>query len=661
MDKIYEMKELIQTLISASEAYYNSGNTIMSDKKYDELFDKLKNMEHETGIVMSNSPTQNVGAKVLTELNEVTHKYPMLSLDKCHSTEEIIKFAKGRDILAMIKLDGLTIRIKYENGNLISAETRGDGEAGSDVTEHVKQFLNVPLNIKHSGTYMIDGEAVITDNDFKVVNANNEFANSRNLASGTLSVLDTSLIPKRKLRFIAWDIIEGEDSNSFVERLQGAENLGFDIVPYCFVADYYTPSELDDEKVMFFINKIKGFAGNLSLPMDGVVWKFNDVAYGKSLGATRHHFRNGIAYKFKDEAVESTLKDVEWTMGKTGVLTPTAVFEPVEIEGTMVERASLHNLSIMYGLWGRTWHSGLTVSVVKANQIIPQIIAVDYPKESSCAKRLDYPKICPFCKSETLVEINNSTKVLVCKNPSCNGKLLGMLKHFVSKNAMNIDGLSESTLEKFIDENLVSDFIDIYTLKGSYNDIVKMDGFGERSAEKLIQAIENSRNTTLERFINALSIPMIGKTASRTISKFFNGDFIDFYNNGLNNPDFDWTQLEDFGQAMDESIRAYASKDTLEMVWELSTCLDFQIVNKSENNNLDGKTFVITGKLDSFGNRDAAKDAIESHGGKVAGSVSKNTDYLVNNDILSTSGKNKKAKQLNVPIITEEELILMLK
>ena len=661
MDKVYEMKELIQTLISASEAYYNSGNTIMSDKEYDELFDKLKNMEQETGVVMSNSPTQNVGAKVLTELNEVTHKYPMLSLDKCHSTEEIIKFAKGRDVLAMIKLDGLTIRIKYENGNLISAETRGDGEAGSDVTEHVKQFLNVPLNIKHSGTYMIDGEAVITDNDFKVVNANNEFANSRNLASGTLSVLDTSLVSKRKLRFIAWDIIEGEDSNSFVERLQGAENLGFDIVPYCFVADYYIPSELDDEKVMFFINKIKGFAGNLSLPMDGVVWKFNDVAYGKSLGATRHHFRNGIAYKFKDEAVESTLKDVEWTMGKTGVLTPTAVFEPVEIEGTMVERASLHNLSIMYGLWGRTWHSGLTVSVVKANQIIPQIIAVDYPKESSCAKRLDHPKICPFCKAETSVEINNSTKVLVCKNPSCNGKLLGMLKHFVSKNAMNIDGLSESTLEKFIDENLVSDFIDIYTLKGSYNDIVKMDGFGERSAEKLIQAIENSRNTTLERFINALSIPMIGKTASRTISKFFNGDFIDFYNNGLSNPDFDWTQLEDFGQAMDESIRAYASKDTLEMVWELSTCLDFQIVNKSENNNLDGKTFVITGKLNSFSNRDAAKDAIESHGGKVASSVSKNTDYLVNNDILSTSGKNKKAKQLNVPIITEEELILMLK
>lgn len=661
MDKVYEMKELIQTLISASEAYYNSGNTIMSDKEYDELFDKLKNMEQEIGVVMSNSPTQNVGAKVLTELNEVTHKYPMLSLDKCHSTEEIIKFAKGRDILAMIKLDGLTIRIKYENGNLISAETRGDGEAGSDVTEHVKQFLNVPLNIKHSGTYMIDGEAVITDNDFKVVNANNEFANSRNLASGTLSVLDTSLVSKRKLRFIAWDIIEGEDSNSFVERLQGAENLGFDIVPYCFVADYYAPSELDDEKVMFFINKIKGFAGNLSLPMDGVVWKFNDVAYGKSLGATRHHFRNGIAYKFKDEAVESTLKDVEWTMGKTGVLTPTAVFEPVEIEGTMVERASLHNLSIMYGLWGRTWHSGLTVSVVKANQIIPQIIAVDYPKESSCAKRLDYPKICPFCKAETSVEINNSTKVLVCKNPSCNGKLLGMLKHFVSKNAMNIDGLSESTLEKFIDENLVSDFIDIYTLKGSYNDIVKMDGFGERSAEKLIQAIENSRNTTLERFINALSIPMIGKTASRTISKFFNGDFIDFYNNGLSNPDFDWTQLEYFGQAMDESIRAYANKDTLEMVWELSTCLEFQAVNKSENNSLDGKTFVITGKLNSFSNRDAVKDAIESHGGKVAGSVSKNTDYLVNNDILSTSGKNKKAKQLNVPIITEEELMLMLK
>lgn len=318
MDKIYKMKELIQTLTNASEAYYNSGNTIMCDKEYDELFDKLKNIEQEIGVVMSNSPTQNVGARVLTKLNEVTHKYPMLSLDKCHSTEEIIKFAKGKDILAMIKLDGLTIRIKYENGNLISAETRGNGETGSNVTEHVKQFLNIPLNIKHSGTYMIDGEAVITDSDFKIVNENNEFANSRNLASGTLSVLDTSLVSKRKLRFIAWDIIEGEDSNSFVERLQGAENLGFDIVPYCFVDNYYNLSELDDEKVMFFINKIKDFSGNLSLPMDGVVWKFNDVAYGKSLGATRHHFRNAIAYKFKDEAVESILKDIEWQVGRTG-------------------------------------------------------------------------------------------------------------------------------------------------------------------------------------------------------------------------------------------------------------------------------------------------------------------------------------------------------
>lgn len=274
---------------------------------------------------------------------------------------------------------------------------------------------------------------------------------------------------------------------------------------------------------------------------------------------------------------------------------------------------------------------------------------------------IQLPLECPICHTKTEIQNSNNTKILVCRNPSCKGKLLGILKHFVSKNAMNIDGLSESTLEKFIDENLVSDFIDIYTLKDSYSDIVKIDGFGERSAEKLIQAIESSRNTTLERFINALSIPMIGKTASRTISRFFNDDFIDFYNNGLNNPDFDWTQLKDFGQTMDESIKVYANKDTLEMVWELSTCLNFQMNNKLENDNLDGKTFVITGKLNLFDNRDVAKKMIEAYGGKVANSVSKNTNYLVNNDILSTSGKNKKAKQLNVPIITEEELILMLK
>jgi len=657
MDKVYEMKELIQTLVNASEAYYNSGKSIMTDREFDELFDRLKEMEQSTGMVMSNSPTQNVGAKVLTELNGVTHKYPMLSLDKCHSTEEIIKFAKRKDVLAMIKLDGLTIRIKYENGNLISAETRGDGEVGSDVTEHVKQFLNVPLNINHSGTYIIDGEAIITNDDFKIVNANNEFANSRNLASGTLSVLDTSLVSKRKLRFIGWDIIEGEGSNSLLQRLQNAEILGFNIVPHIWVSH----EELDNESIMLFINEIKKIAKIYSLPIDGVVWKFNDVAYGKSLGATGHHFRNGIAYKFEDESVESTLKDIEWQVGRTGQITPVAVFEPVEIEGTMVERASLHNLSIMYGLWGHGWHSGLTVSVVKKNQIIPQIVAVDYPKEGSCAKRLDYPKICPICKAETTVEISNNTKILVCNNPSCKGRLLGILKHFVSKNAMDIDGLSESTLEKLIDENFVSDFIDIYTLKGSYNDIIKIEGFGKRSADKLIQAIEESRNTTLERLINALSIPMIGKTASKTISKFFNGDFIDFYNNGLSNPEFDWTQLEDFGQAMDKSIKAYADKDTLEMVWQLSTFLNFATSSQQGSNNLDGKTFVITGKLNTFDNRDAAKDMIEAHGGKVSGSVSKNTDYLVNNDILSTSGKNKKAKQLNVSIITEEELLLMLK
>lgn len=276
-------------------------------------------------------------------------------------------------------------------------------------------------------------------------------------------------------------------------------------------------------------------------------------------------------------------------------------------------------------------------------------------------KFIEIPKKCPICGEKTKIIQENNTKVLVCNNPSCKGKLLGTLKHFVSKNAMNIDGLSESTLEKLIDDNLVSDFIDIYTLKGSYNDIVKMEGFGERSADKLIQAIEESKNTTLERLINALSIPMIGRTASKTISKFFNGDFIDFYNNGLSNPEFDWTQLEDFGQAMNESIRAYAKEDTLDMVWQLSTFLNFATSSQQENNNLDGKTFVITGKLNTFDNRDAAKDMIEAHGGKVSGSVSKNTDYLVNNDILSTSGKNKKAKQLNVPIITEEELLLMLK
>lgn len=361
------MRGLVSILNEASDRYYNSGNPIMTDAQFDARLADLKQLEEETGFVFANSPTQNVGYKVLTELKEVTHNHPMLSLDKCHTIEEIVKFANDKELVASIKLDGLTVSLLYENGIFVSAETRGNGIVGSDITEHVKQFKNVPLKIGKEGTYIIDGEAIITDEDFADINKDNEYKNSRNLAAGTLAVLDTSLVAKRKLKFYAWDVIEG-GGNSLNNNLTEARELGFDVVPF------WSAVSLNSNKLQGAIDYIFDFAKDEGLPCDGIVFKFNDVEYGKSLGATSHHFRNGIAYKAKDEVYETKLLKVEWTMGKTGVLTPTAVFQPVEIDGTTVERASVHNISVMESILGKSPYIGQKIWVKKSNMIIPQVI-----------------------------------------------------------------------------------------------------------------------------------------------------------------------------------------------------------------------------------------------------------------------------------------------
>jgi DNA ligase (NAD+) len=361
------MRGMVSILNEASNAYYNTGRPIMTDEQFDARLADLKQLEEETGFVLSNSPTQNVGYKVLTELKEVEHSYPMLSLDKCHTVEELIKFANNKELVASIKLDGLTCRLTYENGVLVRAETRGNGHVGSDITEHVKQFKNVPLKINKEGTYIIDGEAIITDDDFAEVNKDGEYKNSRNLASGTLSVLDTSLVAQRRLRLLGWDVIEG-GCNSLKDNLNKARELGFDVVPYWFTIN------LEPKKLDSTITYIFEYAKEEGLPCDGIVFKFNDIEYGKSLGATSHHFRNGIAYKAKDEVYETKLVDVEFTMGKTGVLTPTAVFEPVEIDGTIVEKASLHNISVMDAILGKRPYKGQKIWVKKSNMIIPQIV-----------------------------------------------------------------------------------------------------------------------------------------------------------------------------------------------------------------------------------------------------------------------------------------------
>ena len=651
------MLAMIGVLNDASFAYYNGLPLLMTDAQYDARLEDLKQFEEETGMIFSNSPSVNVGARILSNLPEVTHNHPMLSLDKCHSVDELVKFANKKELIASIKLDGMTVSLLYENGEFIRGESRGNGYVGVDITEHIKKFKNVPLKIKKEGTYIIDGECIITDEDFVEINKNNEFKNSRNLVSGTLNSLDTSLVTQRRLRFLAWDVIEGCNSNDFMDNLDEAQSLGFDIVPY------WIASNLEPKNLQNSLDYIFDYASNEGIPNDGIVFKFNDIEYGKSLGCTSHHFKNGIAYKRKDEVYETELLEIDWTMGKTGVLTPTAIFKEVEIDGTMVSRASVHNVSILTDLALMKYD---IIEVYKANMIIPQVkrnISAEKRDVNGGITIMKIPTECPICKGKTEVKKDNNSEVLVCTNPKCKGKLLGKLTHFVSKNAMNIDGLSNATLEKFIEERFVESYIDIYELKnGFYDDIVKLDGFGKKSVDKLMDAIEKSKNITLDRFIYSLSIPLIGRSASKTIAKYFEYDYDKFAEKTMNSNEwFNWKALEDFGDAMHDEICKYLENNK-DMILELAKYLTFEKQQTTYNlNSLNGKTFVITGSLDYFSNRDEAKEKIESLGGKVVGSVSKNTHYLVCNDNNSTSSKVKKAKELGILIISEVELAEMLK
>lgn len=650
----FNITSRVEELNKASEAYYNTGQPIMSDAEFDNKLEELRQWEEETGIVLSNSPTYNVGATVLDNIKEVTHKTPMLSLEKCHSTEEIVKFANNHNLVASVKLDGLTVRLTYKDGDLVLAESRGNGVVGSDVTEHVKQFTNVPLHINKEGTYIIDGEALIKLDDFAEINKNGEYKNSRNLAAGTLSSLDTSVVKDRKLFWYAWEVVGGDSDNSFYKRLLNAQNLGFDVVP-CY---NITINEFN--QLQIHIDNFINIAEKENLPQDGVVFKFDDVAYGKSLGNTSHHFRNGIAYKIFNDSVETELLNIEWTMGKTGSLCPTAMFNPIEIEQTIVERASLHNISVMKQIFGNPW-IGQHIGVFKANLIIPQI---RWAEEDNEYKKtyIHIPDKCPICGQPTKIVKDNNSEVLVCTNDNCKGKLLGKLTHAASKNALNIDGLSESTIEKFINLGWLNSIKDIYYLSAHENEMKTMDGFGKKSVEKLLNSIEKSRNTSLEKFIYSLSIPLIGKTASKDISKLCEENFDNLIDLMKSSPERLLT-LNGFGVTMMNSIAKWWYENSL-WVYELSkefTFVKSQLVLNEALSILNGKTFVITGSVNHYKNREALKADIEAHGGKVVGSVSSKVSYLINNDINSISSKNTKAKSLNIPIITEEDFIKMLK
>lgn len=654
MDKIEIIKKLVEMLNHYRNEYYNNQKSEISDFEYDQLFDELSALEQETGFIMTTSPTQTVGYEVKSELTKVKHNHPMLSLDKTKDINDVVKFLDGRDGVVMAKMDGLTCSLRYIDGELVSAETRGDGETGEDILHCAKTIKNIPLHINCNDEVIVDGEVIISYDDFEKINAtlpeDEKYKHPRNLASGSIRQLDSAIAAQRNMQFIAWKLIKGSDNNSFWQRLSFMSKLGFSTVAAVLIQkkdmchEYYTAS------IEGTIDIIQDMAKKASYPIDGCVIGYDDVAYGDSLGATGHHLRSQIAYKFYDELYETKLLDIEWTMGKTNTLTPTAIFETVNIDGTDVSKASLHNISIIKKL-GLT--NNCTVRVYKANQIIPQI--------DSCLQDGDYaikiPKYCPVCGGETEVVKENESEVLMCTNLNCSGKLLGRLKFFVSKPAMNVDGLSEATLEFLIDQGWIKSFRDIYHLVDYKNLLEKCSGFGKKSVEKMLNAIESSRDVKLENFICALSIDGVGRSASKTIANAFDGDFNAFYKAFKDN--YNWAELEDVGDKTASNIGKYLTDNESEIV-DLASEMKFVIQQKTETkeNPFSGKTLCVTGKLNHF-TRDSINEKIAELGAKSAGSVSKNTNYLITNEA-SGSSKYKKAVELNIPIITEDEFLKMI-
>lgn len=655
MEKIKRIKDLVKQLNEYRDAYYNEARPIVSDTEYDRLFDELSELENETGIVYTNSPTQTVGYVVKSELEKVKHSHPMLSLDKTKSVDDLVKFAREKDCILSLKMDGLTCLLTYENGELVQAETRGDGEVGELITHNAKVFDNIPLTIDYKGHFEIEGEAIITYDDFNKINEflsdDKKYKNPRNLASGSVRQLDSKTAAKRHIKFIAWkvptEVPEGICSNSFLHRLMCARDFGFEII------SFLAYSSSDKEHLPEMIESLKTKAHNYGYPIDGLVMTYNDIQYGESLGMTGHHPKHSIAFKFYDEEVETVLKNIEWSMGKIGSLTPVAIFDPVEIDGTMVERASLHNVSILTKL---DLQIGDTIIVYKANQIIPQV------KENLSAKDREsayirIPSQCPVCESSTQIVKENDSEVLMCTNPHCKGKLLGRVSHFVSKKGMDISGLSEETIKKFIELGWITEITDVYNLEQHYDRLSTMSGFGKKSVDKLRKSIENSKTVRLDKFITSLSIPGIGTSQSRELAKVFN-TWDDFRDASVGC--YNFTQIDGFGDVLSKNIHSWF-KDMCGIADNLASLMTFEAKEKQNaDNSLDGKSFVVTGKVFRFKNRDEVKAEIEKRGGKVTGSVTKSTYALINNDIESNSSKNKKAKELDVQIINEDQLIEML-
>ena len=633
-----QIKNLIDKLNLYTKAY-DEGSPLISDKEWDELYFKLVKLENKYNIYYEDSPTQKVNYQVVNALKKVEHSHPMLSLDKTKDIEVIKSFIGNKDYIAMAKMDGLTCSLTYENGKLIAAETRGNGIIGEDILHNALQVKNIPNKIDYQGKLVIDGEIICTYKDFEPFSI--AYKNPRNFASGSIRLLDSQESASRHLTFVVWDLIEGgiEGIHFLSLKLKWLSSFGFTIVPNICGGGIEKNIEEIKEKCQIY-----------GYPIDGIVIKYNNTSEYEAAGCTDHHFKGGLAYKFYDEEYETILRDIEWTMGRTGVLTPVAIYDDIEIDGTICNRASLHNLSIMEEQLYEPYE-GEHIWISKMNMIIPQVvskqwIANDYhPGEND----FDAPRFCPICGEQTEIRQENDSKMLYCSNPNCEGKLLNKLDHFCSKKGLDIKGLSKATLEKLMDWGWVNNIKDIFTLKDHITEWTDKPGFGPASVYKILEAIQVAEHTTLDKIIAAAGIPEIGSRVAKDIASHYDS-WTAF------RMDTDYTHIDGIGEVMNKNLLTFDYED---IDYVVAAWLTYEKPQEKNNNSLEGKTFCVTGKVHIYKNRAELAADIEARGGRVVSSMSSKVDYLVNNDNTSTSAKNIAAQKAGIPIITEEELQMM--
>lgn len=640
------MKELIDILNKAASVYYQGKDEIMSNFEYDRMYDELSALEKESGLVLAGSPTQKVGYEVLSELPKQTHPSPMLSLDKTKQVDELSSWLGGKEGLLSWKMDGLTVVLTYENGELLNAVTRGNGVVGEVITNNAKVFKNLPVNIPFKGRMVLRGEAIITYSEFKKINAllseEEQYKNPRNLCSGSVRQLNNEITAKRNVELYAFTLVEAEGvdfKNSQQNKMEFMKEQGFQTVEYKVVT-----AKNIYETVEWFSEKVK----TNDFPSDGLVLLYDDISYGESLGSTAKFPRNAIAFKWADETAKTKLTEVEWSASRTGLINPVAIFEPVELEGTTVSRASVHNISIVKEL---KLGIGDNIEVYKANMIIPQI-AQNLTKSGSLA----IPDKCPVCGEKTSIHKENDVEVLFCENPDCLAKKIKSISLFVSRDAMNIDGMSEATIEKFISKGFLHELADLFKLNRYKDEIISMDGFGEKSYEKLVKAAETAKITTTAKFIYSLGIANIGLSNAKMVCKAFSNDLEKIRHASID----ELVEIDGVGEIIAESfVKFFANENNNHMVDDLLDIVTLEDEENDNANDMEGMNFVITGSVNHFSNRSEVKELIEGRGGKVTGSVTSKTKYLINNDSTSNSSKNKKAKELGVQIITEDEFIDM--